>query len=367
MSLGEGVSILVYGSAVASPADGLFIGEGFVYAEGGVVRRVGEGEPPAELEAAELVVGGRGRLVVPGLVSAHTHLLLYPLRHHLPHGDPASTELAERLASSITAGEAYTLASLALYELTMHGVTVVAAMDPYAEHVARAMRDASVRGVVAVPMPGCRYSSRAWREELEALLEWRGVGVALAACTRSDVEEAVRVAREKRIPVYGHPPEAHLDPRVDVSLHGGRGGRRVEVPVPGGRLEPREAGLGLDAVGIGNPLRLALVAAWQGMGYEAALNAVTAWGCRTLGAECGVLKEGAPADLIVFDLSTPPGLPARRETLARLLLDAEPRVEMVVAGGQPLVDQGTHLLIQPALVERGLRLAERLVEELTRA
>ncbi len=361
------VSILVYASTIASPLDGIYIREGFLYADEGRVVRLGEGEPPAELEAAELVVGGRGRLVTPALASAHTHLLLYPLRHLLPHGDPASTEAAERLASSITPQEAYRLALLALYELTMHGVTFVEAMDPFAEHVARAMRDAGIRGVVSIPMPGCRYSRPGWREELDALLEWRGVPVALAACTRSDVEEALRLRREKGVEIHGHPPEAHLDPRVDVSLHGGEAERRVIVPVPGESLEPVEAGIGLDAVGIGNPLRAALVAAWLGMGYRAALSAVTRGACRVYRADCGSLREGAPADLIVYDLSTPPGTVPRPEAVERLLLDAEPRVEMVVAGGQPIVDQGTHLTIQPAVVEEALRLAYRLAEEVTRA
>ena len=363
------VSILVYASTIVSPLDGIYVREGFLYAEAGRVARLGEGEPPAELEAAELVVGGRGRLVAPALASAHTHLLLYPLRHLLPHGDPASTELAERLASSITPQEAYRLALLALYELTMHGVVFVEAMDPFSEHVARAIRDAGIRGVVSVPMPGCRYSGPSWREELEALLEWRGVRVALAACTRGDVEEALRLRREAHpgLEIHGHPPEAHLDPRVDVSLHGGEAERRVLVPTPGSSLEPVEAGLGLDAAGIGDPLRAALVAAWLGMGYRAALAAVTRGACSAYREDCGSLREGAPADLIVYDLSTPPGTIPRPEAVERLLLDAEPRVEMVVARGQPIVDQGTHLTIQPAVVDEALRLAERLVEELTRA
>ncbi len=76
------------------------------------------------------------------------------------------------------------------------------------------------------------------------------------------------------------------------------------------------------------------------------------------------MRSGSPGDIVVFDLSLPPGLPARRETLDRLLLDAEPRVELVVAAGRPLVDQGTHITIDEGSVKEAARLALRLAEEI---
>ncbi len=360
----------MYDSVVASPGNNLFVRNGYVYVDGGVVRSVGEGEPPVEYEAAELVVGGRGRLVVPGFASAHTHLLLYPLRHLVEHGDPASSGLAEWVAERLGREEAYRLALLALYELTMHGVTMVAAMDPFGEPVARAMRAAGVRGVAVIPLPGCRYSRSDWREELELLVERRGGGVevGVAACTVDDVELGIRLRREHGVVLYGHPPAANRDPRVDVALHAEddvEHPRRVYIPAPGA-VPPKPAALGLDAVGIGNPLRAALVAAWQGMGYRDALLAVTIEAYRVNGLEGGVIEKGKPGDLVVFDVSLPPGLPPRRETLERLLLDAELRVEMVLAGGYPIVDQGTHLLIQESVVRDALRLAEEVAEEALR-
>ncbi len=368
--MAQHISVLVYDSVVASPGNNLYIENGYVYVEGGVIRGVGSGEPPMEYEAAELVVGGRGRLVVPGFATAHTHLLLYPLRHLVEHGDPASTELAGWVAERLGREEAYRLALLALYELTMHGVTMVVSMDPHTEAVARAMKAAGVRGVVAVPLPGCRYSRSDWREELELLVERRGGGVdvGVAACTSDDVELGLRLKREHGLTLFGHPPVAHRDPRADVVLHAEEETghpRSVYVPAPGG-TPPSRAALGLDAVGIGNPLRAALVAAWQGMGYRDALLAVTSEGYRVAGFQGGVIEKDAPADLVVFDVSLPPGLPPRRETLERLLLDVELRVEMILANGYPLVDQGTHLLIQESTVREAMRLAEEIAEEALR-
>lgn len=289
----QGVSILVYDSTIASPGSNRFHHKGFVYIEAGVIRAVGEGEPPYEYEAANLVIGGAGRLVIPGFASAHTHLLLYPLRHVLEHGDPASDPLASRLAEAITEREAYTLALLALYELTMHGVTMVQAVDPFGEAVVRAMRDAGVRGVVAIPLPGCKYSRSDWKEQLQLLAERKSerIRVAISPCTSSDLELAVKLRKELGVEVHGHPPSG-ASGGVDVALHALRGvglERRVYVPSPGASPPEPPVALGLDAVSIGNPLRAALVAAWQGLGYTNSIMAVTRWGFEAHRLEGGVI------------------------------------------------------------------------------
>ena len=355
------ISILVYDSIVASPGSNRFHERGYVYIEAGRVKGVGAGEPPAELEAANLVAGGEGRVALPGLVSAHTHLLLYPLRHVLEHGDPANTGLAARLVEVIGEREAYLLATLSLYELTLHGVTVVQASDVHAPAVWRAMRDAGVDGLVGV-LVGCRYSSRGWREELETLLEARA-RAALVVCDEGLLGEAIRVAKEAGVPLYTHPPAGGGDMVMHASR--GTGARvRVYVPVPGGAPPEPPVGIGLDAVSISSVLRASMVAAWQGLGYDAALLAATRWGAEALGLEGGVIEPGSPAHLVVYDVSLPPGIPPRRDTLARLLLDIEPRVELVVANGSPIVDQGEHITIPRSRVEEAARLAARLLEEL---
>ncbi len=355
------ISLLIYDAVVASPGSNKLIERGYVYVDKGLVRSIGEGEPPAELEAANLVVGGSGRVVLPGLVTAHTHLLLYPLRHVLEHGDPANTELAAKLVEVASEREAYLLATLSLYELTLQGATIIQASDVHAHAVWRAMRDAGVEGVVGV-LVGCRYSSSSWREELEMLIE-AGARVALVVCKSSFMDEALRAAKKHGLRVYAHPPDIGGD-AVFHATSGVSARTRVYVPLPGGSPPETPLALGLDAVSISSVLRAAMIAAWQGLGYENALLAATSWGAEALGLDGGVIEPGKPAHLVVYDVSMPPGLPPRRDTLPRLLLDIEPRVELVVSKGAPIVDQGEHITIPRSRVEEAARIASRLLDEL---
>ena len=57
-----------------------FLHNAWVRIEGGVITGVGEGAPPEIPGAARLDAGGR--LVTPGLVDAHTHLIFGGWRNH---------------------------------------------------------------------------------------------------------------------------------------------------------------------------------------------------------------------------------------------------------------------------------------------
>lgn len=51
-------------------------------AEDGTIAAIGEGEVPAEYQDADEVIDAQGRLVTPGLVDAHTHLIFGGWREH---------------------------------------------------------------------------------------------------------------------------------------------------------------------------------------------------------------------------------------------------------------------------------------------
>ncbi len=70
--------MLIQGSLIFTGGDEI-LRDGYVYISGGKVVEVGEGQPPEDYTYANLVLGGRGRIIAPALVAA-TDITLYPVR-----------------------------------------------------------------------------------------------------------------------------------------------------------------------------------------------------------------------------------------------------------------------------------------------
>ena len=118
-----------------------FLHDAWVLIENGVITGVGEGAPPAHTAAQRIDAGGR--LVTPGLVDAHTHLIFGGWRHHemalklqgVPYlnilaqgGGILSTVEATRAA---TEEELAAKARLALDEMLALGTTTCEAKSGY--------------------------------------------------------------------------------------------------------------------------------------------------------------------------------------------------------------------------------------------
>ncbi|MCB9786839.1 MAG: amidohydrolase [Deltaproteobacteria bacterium] len=79
-----GPRALLVGGTVLT-AEGHRYSPGWVLIDGGRIRGVGEGEPPADERAARVDVSGR--FVTPGLIDTHSHLGVYPSPSARAHGD----------------------------------------------------------------------------------------------------------------------------------------------------------------------------------------------------------------------------------------------------------------------------------------
>ena len=133
-------------SAKAGTAQGdiLKLENAWILTEDGVIREVGSGEPPVmDLENCYEVLDAGGRLVTPGLVDAHTHLVFGGFRQHeladklrgktyleilAAGGGILSTLKATRAASE---GELTAKALAALREMLSFGVTLCEAKSGY--------------------------------------------------------------------------------------------------------------------------------------------------------------------------------------------------------------------------------------------
>ncbi|KSW12400.1 hypothetical protein CF15_06635 [Pyrodictium occultum] len=296
--------------------DGVAHGPGYIRLSGGGVDGIGEGEPPEEMQAAELVAGGPGRIVYPGFASPPVYLELYPFRSQLDGVEPREypwSSVASRVAQ-LGEREAYYAALMAAYDLALHGYTRVIAIDPHLEAVARAIIDSGLEGAVLYPQ-GCSLTPRRSFEEALRGLEARGID-------RSKVRVGVALCGPE--PPEGVPEKAEVVYRMDngVLEAPGAGQLRLEP------LYPHEA------------------SPWSLMS-RGRLDAYKTLAKGIHGVlDPGYRVYGAPAHLVVVDASEPPGwLPEPRAARPWSLTASRPRVETVVSGGRLVVDGGEHLLI----------------------
>ena len=83
---------------------------------------------------------------------------------------------------------------------------------------------------------------------------------------------------------------------------------------------------------------------------------------KAAGMGAGVIKEGARAELAVFDFSRPPGMLLDKHDLdLNTLYKLGLKVESLIVGNEVLVDGGEHLYIVDKHFSEARRLAERIV------
>ncbi|MGC9112876.1 hypothetical protein [Acidilobus sp.] len=109
------LTVLINAAAVYTGKE--IIRDSYVYIEDGIIRDVGPQPAPDDIQDATLVIGGEGRVVVPGL-TAVADVAAYPIRYTRP-SLAARIELYRRLKDE----ELFTASLPGVYELHMMGVT----------------------------------------------------------------------------------------------------------------------------------------------------------------------------------------------------------------------------------------------------
>ena len=121
------IDILVRGSHVFTGDE--LVRDGYVYIKDGVVEDIGSGLPPEDYTYATIIVGGRGRIVVPGLL-APLDLVGYALR--TPRCEPLIPQSCGARARVDSRSEV-TLSLPAVLEAHLRGITRILALTPMLE------------------------------------------------------------------------------------------------------------------------------------------------------------------------------------------------------------------------------------------
>ncbi len=354
------VKILIYGATVLtlSLTSDPVIEEGYVYVSDGRIAAVGRGEPPEDLKYPELLINGRGRLVVPGLSAPLTSVTLYPFRYVLNGFEWGK---ARDFLTTLTRTDVYYLACAAFQEMMMRGVTSTLITDIYLDSVARAAREAGVYVTLAPPM-GWGLEDFGVENELRLLIgRWHGrveeVRAAVFGVGDAGVLKAAEHAAKHGLTLYT--TGVNLDSVGRVAKLGVKKVIQVNPALKGVK----------HAIYYGDGLKLWRPGSGIGLGIEPSysmievvrrasrlsgshpldcLYSVAVTNSALIGHDMlGGVEMGRRANIVMLNTWEPPGWPAPRDLsgIVRAVVDGGLRVETVIVGDNVLVDAGESMTL----------------------
>ena len=144
-----------------------------VYVEGNRIAALGEA--PAGF-AADTVVEGKDRLLLPGLVNAHTHTYMTMFRgcaDDLPFAEWLNGHI-DPLEAQMTAEDCYWSTLLGNMEMILNGTTASIDMFIYTETASRAAEECGFRTVLTRGLTGPEGGERRLREFFTEYEAWKG-------------------------------------------------------------------------------------------------------------------------------------------------------------------------------------------------
>lgn len=336
------------------------ISRGYIFIDGGVIKSVGSGGPPDDIETPDLVIGGKGRLVIPGMVALYTRLSLYPFR-----GAIAKTQRISELLGSMSSTDIHLVSILSLAGLAMRGITAVLAVDTKVEPVIKASESVGLR-VIAAPCLENPYERDQWGQEVGAAYRrWhRRSPLSLitgSICSKDAIkgDETSMAPEDMPLIVYGDScmrirgdrilyvdphPECDPDPYVSIYTE-----NHMDRWKPG-------AGYGIDSDISWSLTRHFMVAKSRGYNPLDILGSATLWASDKVGLGSGVIEPGRPGDIVILDLTQPPwwvpGSLVDELIAADIAISSIPRVETVIVGGEIIIDNGEILSVGREIFSR---------------
>lgn len=162
-------------------------------------------------------VDARNRLVMPGLVNAHTHAAMVLFRN-FADDLPLMAWLKEKiwpLEENLTAGDVYWGTRLAVDEMLLSGTTTFADMYFFVDEIARAVAETGIRAVLSRGLIGLTIGAdKKLGEAIEEVKKWRGkaggrITMMLAphapyTCPPSFLKEVLSSARHYQLALHIH-------------------------------------------------------------------------------------------------------------------------------------------------------------------
>ena len=224
------------GTVVTMDAQKRVIEDGAVAVRGDSIVAVG---PRTEIEAqfdAAKIIDARGTLVLPGLINGHAHAAMSLFR-----GIADDLALDDWLQKYIFPAEARNVTEdfvtwgtrLGILEMLRGGITTYADMYYFEDAVARATKEAGMRGVLGetiidFPAPDNKTLAQAFQYTQEYLSHWKGDPLITPAvaphsiytCSEKTLQDSAALARRNGAPILIHIAEAPFELQQSREKHG---------------------------------------------------------------------------------------------------------------------------------------------------
>lgn len=190
-----------------------------VYVQGDRIAALGEA--PAGF-TADTVVEGKDRLLLPGLVNAHTHTYMTMFRgcaDDLPFADWLNGHI-DPLEAQMTAEDCYWSTLLGNMEMILNGTTASIDMFIYTETASRAAEESGFRTVLTRGLTGPEGGERRLNEFFTEQAAWQGrcsrVTFALGphapySCSEAYLRQVAELAREHDLGLHIHLSESQFE------------------------------------------------------------------------------------------------------------------------------------------------------------
>jgi 5-methylthioadenosine/S-adenosylhomocysteine deaminase len=196
-------------------------------------------ETRAEIESrydAAKTIDVRGAIVMPGLINGHAHAamsLFRGLADDLALDDWLRKYIFPAEARNVTEDFVAWGTRLSLLEMLRGGITTYADMYYFEDAVARATKDAGMRGVLGetiidFPAPDNKTLAQAFAYTQDYLNHWKGDPLITAAvaphsiytCSEKTLEDSAALARRNGAPILIHIAEAPFELEQSRARHG---------------------------------------------------------------------------------------------------------------------------------------------------
>jgi 5-methylthioadenosine/S-adenosylhomocysteine deaminase len=228
--------LVTHGLAVTMDSQRRVLTDGSVATQGDTIVAVGSSAELASRYAAGKLIDAHGAMLLPGLINAHTHLPMSLFR-----GLAEDRSLEEWLKKFIFPAEARNVTPdfvtwgtrLSMLEMLRGGTTTVADMYYFEDDIAKAVKQAGMRGVlgetiIGFPAPDNKTQQAAFAYAEKFLEHWKGDALITAAvaphaiytCPEDLLKTAASLARGYHAPILIHLAEAPYEMEVSRHDHG---------------------------------------------------------------------------------------------------------------------------------------------------
>ncbi len=228
--------VVTNGTVVTMDAQSLVIENGAVAVRGDSIVAVGASAEIAARYDAAKIVDARGAIVMPGLIDGHAHATMSLFR-----GVADDLSLDDWLKKYIFPAEARNVTEdfvvwgtrLGMLEMIRGGITTYADMYYFEDAVARATKEAGMRGVLGetiidFPAPDNKTVAAAIEYTQKFIDHWKGDPLIVAAaaphsmytCSAKTLQDAAALARRNHAPILMHIAEAPFELQLSREKYG---------------------------------------------------------------------------------------------------------------------------------------------------